>query len=1585
MTTAGGAENIFTLDGPTATGSGMLRAAATATARNTRGLSAGFDLQAQFEGAVDAKLTDAAKASFRASGSASVTAEAAACFPLDIFDFAGVVASLKVQAEARASVKLAVELQPLRLVEQLLAEHVDTGWRPYIEALSRQINARAGLQASAAVCVKAVSEVRAGVRLFPKNGEPAGTVFVVNFGYGYIYGYSWSLIAELTFFDPAALVKDVFQISARQLADVFELEGAKQPEPARSALLEGAKLVEMALPALADMLCTLLADLPGATKQARLTSAVTALGTRLGRHLLETLISAAMGELQRLLERLGLPLDTDVTNRLLALLHGIEDAIFADGSLLALLPDAVDTAVDAIVALALRGLNAADRQLVEDVAIGVWAGISLLFAEPTASRGPSAAMRRMLVEAGVALTGPGDLPARALGHSAARLLRRAGAAEWLSDITGLTLEQLVRIPRDGVTGDAQTFLREFLTAVGGALSKELLDQVPDDAFGLPPQAVQSVRTVLQVAVEELPALIDSVDQPKVLERLRERVGVGMLQAIGPPLVAYLEALAREGFQRAVPAVQQLADEAAHLGDHIPAFPRGGPLDRFTAALEDLGRESINVTLGLPTSTMLGHLASKLGRWRDERLPIELGLLRRTLCMEGETSDSLLSRLDSSDTSVVLASLGELAKHHLDQIRSITQFVLEDSADLLVRLTVLPFEQAARLFAASVKAAFELTAALIAEMARIAADLDARTRQLETDAAMLTARVAIQCGALAAEAAALTDHLVDLIITNLVGNDPVAREAAKIAFFLLTGDVTEVVSRALGDIAMVLQVAGQAIAAAARQGTLGSHGAKDLLESAVRATASENVGIPITILIPIVPPFIFATVTLMTVEVNAAWLGGILWNGLLGATGAGPIIAAIGDTATSLQATNAALDAVRAAGTPAEVRQRAADLQRRVDTAYRPDPITITFEAGSPQSVTTGTREAVVRGRVAGIDRTYVAPLKVEDGADGLVIPARVRFTCQGTPVPPEMVAWTDLGPRELEFSFRISVRPGESADPVVVVQPGVCVVSCLAAAGAWAGTSDEVGASKSVTFLLVPDRDQVYGQAAISAWPSAAGALGLAYATESGRVAWLARRDGHWSAEDAPVPAPRSGSGIAGWMSSDGDRLLYVAGSGGVRVAHRAADGSWGGSVVHGAPARIGRPQRTATASGGDRVAYIDEAGRLYVAVREATRWKVADVTALAGLPPAAPAADLTQWSSPYGFAADVIAEGNLLANPLFAAGPRSAGEPAAGWSLWAGGRTEQVLVTDLRPSTLGLPESARMIHVGTSVENVGLVQVFGAEHAGPAEVDAVAWVRVLRGEVGMGTGDGGSTGFDARTDVKDRWIRLSARNGVAPANEFIVYAAGRGGAEFLVAGASVRAVGAPLPETTWNLVFPSADGRLCLVAYLPVPGVWRFTDLMAGGRAPRWKDGGDLAGWLDAAGDPHVAYWADDGDHYELAGSAATSEWRARRFGPPGLGRRATRTAAATAVSGDERLVVCAAPDDSLHLLSSRGGAGPWTVTPLTSLAPATRAAVAITGTTVAMVGADRQIIVASRSAAGRWTTSDLSAEIAAPRAGRW
>ena len=88
------------------------------------------------------------------------------------------------------------------------------------------------------------------------------------------------------------------------------------------------------------------------------------------------------------------------------------------------------------------------------------------------------------------------------------------------------------------------------------------------------------------------------------------------------------------------------------------------------------------------------------------------------------------------------------------------------------------------------------------------------------------------------------------------------------------------------------------------------------------------------------------------------------------------------------------------------------------------------------------------------------------------------------------------------------------------------------------------------------------------------------------------------------------------------------------------------------------------------------------------------------------------------------------------------------------------------------------------------------------------AWVYVNSGCVGLGTGNGGSTGIDVSTCALGKWIFLQVQNGSSPANEFIVYASfgSSSGADYYVDNAAVTL--APVPEpSTLALIAPAALG----------------------------------------------------------------------------------------------------------------------------------------------------------------------------------
>ena len=148
----------------------------------------------------------------------------------------------------------------------------------------------------------------------------------------------------------------------------------------------------------------------------------------------------------------------------------------------------------------------------------------------------------------------------------------------------------------------------------------------------------------------------------------------------------------------------------------------------------------------------------------------------------------------------------------------------------------------------------------------------------------------------------------------------------------------------------------------------------------------------------------------------------------------------------------------------------------------------------------------------------------------------------------------------------------------------------------------------------------------------------------------------------------------------------------------------------------------------------------------------------------------------------------NLLSNPNF----------EQSWNNWETFAITGSVWADLHPisSPGNWPDAAHVITSGRG----GLVQVFLPWNTGPDDLWSSVWVYVDNGQVGMGVGNGGDTGFDATSQFTGHWERLFAKNGVAPANEFIVY--GSNGADFYVAQPQV---GDPVPEPNSLYLFAGA------------------------------------------------------------------------------------------------------------------------------------------------------------------------------------
>lgn len=157
-----------------------------------------------------------------------------------------------------------------------------------------------------------------------------------------------------------------------------------------------------------------------------------------------------------------------------------------------------------------------------------------------------------------------------------------------------------------------------------------------------------------------------------------------------------------------------------------------------------------------------------------------------------------------------------------------------------------------------------------------------------------------------------------------------------------------------------------------------------------------------------------------------------------------------------------------------------------------------------------------------------------------------------------------------------------------------------------------------------------------------------------------------------------------------------------------------------------------------------------------------------------------------------LCAQPNYLQNPTFNVigpiGPNTSvtlaapggGGFSAAQSFTVFLNTPGTVRTDLMPSSRN--DGTRMIHVlSTTGPGNGIVQVFAPFNSGPTKVISGAWVYVVRGRVGIGTGNGGQTTYDAFSTTIGQWQYVAADNTSIPANEFIVYGAAPGMNEFYV------------------------------------------------------------------------------------------------------------------------------------------------------------------------------------------------------------
>ena len=196
--------NIFEVSSETPTdqwahGSAAAKAWATGSLRAEDGL----DLSAEFDTQFSAKFSaDALKGLASLSGDLTGAAHAGvrlqAGMPLDLFEVAGIVARLRLEASAsvRASVTAAMGVGEMRA---LATGALPAESRPYVDIVLDEVRVGATVWARASFAAMAISELVAAIDLFPKDGSPPGVTAYFHYGFGWGYGAGWGVITNVGF------------------------------------------------------------------------------------------------------------------------------------------------------------------------------------------------------------------------------------------------------------------------------------------------------------------------------------------------------------------------------------------------------------------------------------------------------------------------------------------------------------------------------------------------------------------------------------------------------------------------------------------------------------------------------------------------------------------------------------------------------------------------------------------------------------------------------------------------------------------------------------------------------------------------------------------------------------------------------------------------------------------------------------------------------------------------------------------------------------------------------------------------------------------------------------------------------------------------------------------------------------------------------------------------------------------------------------------------------------------------------------------------------------------------------------------
>jgi PQQ-like domain len=1041
--------NIFDVSTETPTdswahGSAAAKAWATGSLRAEDGLDLSAEFDAQFSGKFGADmLKGIGSLSGDLTGAAHAGVRLQAGLPLDLFETAGIVARLRLEASAnvRASVTAGMSVGEMR---GLVTAALPAESRPYVNIVLDEIQIGATVWARASFAAMAISELVAAIDLFPKDGSGPGVTAYFHYGFGWGYGAGWGVITNVGF-DLKRLLRrmsDQAELDLRAALKAFRTE--KNLGPNDPLALE-TELAEVLLPLTIDALVSWCErELDSADEDAA------SLGESLGEAVRSLLTDAI---LPRLLSFAGEKVIENVAH----VPPESADEIWGDlAAATVYLAGASDDPADAVgpaalVLVQIAGFLPADVGKPLGSAVRCAAAIVAL-----ASDSDDPGLRAVLSPTGADANEHRSVKALAgivLGKELTTLLEDEHLIpNWVSPIFDSLAAVTATLTSDGsgsamTSDEAAEVIHSLLTGLEEMMTHEgLWDRLAAET-GFPAM-VQSIKAQTRVVIE----LCASLKDGKAIDKhaTREAVSVAIIMLIGQPLAQVISTVAERGLAEVPTGLRALAD----------VVDQSSSPTSIDAGWEDLAKQVVGSSVGFPVAQLLRHAAGTAAQWRDTRLPAELALMRSFL--EIDLADEFAA---GNPTAAVKQFKKELlpilGMHVIDVVITSHEFILLDSINVFEQMVTGTVQNILRSLELSAIISFRLVEEAVEFAEKGVSELKRQEVLLEQEAERHTAEFFTALSDVTRHIRGLDSYvgaeLTDWMVVQCMGPAAAAQMPSWIrdalhsivtaAVNISSGGVLSALGVALGSIADLIDASAEALRLTASSPEGGVVGIQPLLEALAQADHLPSVEIPIGFDIPNpFMPFVLPSIhiEIARVPIPARALSSIVVTIIFGSTGLAPLIETLNATATSLRVTKAALKTVHDAISGASAQEMRQSLQ-----AARPGA-QLGIEVIEPLGAAVAPSEGTIAFRINGANLSFVDPAGAGLPHEAI---SRVQVMVNGQVVSVGDVDWkeTDAGLEgrleygETDAVGRVMLRPGPAA-VVVVVADGY---GTLSAQQAW--------------------------------------------------------------------------------------------------------------------------------------------------------------------------------------------------------------------------------------------------------------------------------------------------------------------------------------------------------------------------------------------------------------------------------------------------------------------------------------------------------------------------------------------------------